>query len=264
LKIFIQHPKVALIQKAILVLSGSTAIVLSLADLFGLLTLSWIRSEIAIITLLLLGLFLLGITFLIEESTTRIEKEIKSLPGVEVIQFETVSDVYNYVAAQLRSATKSVDDITWGSRKGYRTKIEEQAYEHYLKAIELVCKKGNIKYREVSSLSDEHYFNRSMHLIKKKYYNYHLGYHDLSKTKVPLMSYIIIDSEQVILGFYRVPTLSPEGEIQLTITQPTIVKLYEDYFETLWSSSDKIKDTTKINHDLIGKIRKKLNIKEND
>ena len=179
-----------------------------------------------------------------------------------MLPFENVAELYDYVAVKLSTTSKSVDDITWGSRKGYRTKVEEEAYENYLKAVESVCRKGTIKYREVSSLTDEHYFRRSLNLIEKGYYSYHLSYYNISENPVPLMSYIIIDSKEVVLGFYRVPLLSSEGEVYLSVSQPILVRLFEDYFETLWAGSVKVKEASMVNYDLINQIKKKLNIEE--
>lgn len=119
---------------------------------------------------------------------------------------------------------------------------------------------GTIKYREVSSLTDEHYFRRSINLIEKGYYSYHLGYYDISENPVPLISYIIIDSKEVVLGFYRVPVLPLEGEVYLCITQSILVRLFRDYFETLWTGSTKVKEADWVNKDLISQIKKKLNI----
>lgn len=192
-----------------------------------------------------------------------IEKEYatKFLKGLEVLQFENVAQLYDYVASRLQKATKCVDDITWGSRKVYRTEVEDAAYQNYLKAIEVVCKRGTVTYREVSSLTDGHYFERSINLVKKGYYSYHLGYYDISNVRVPLISYIIIDSSEVILGFYRVPMLQPEGEVYINVRHPLLVKLFEDYFETLWLGSTKIKEGNKISWDIVEQIAKGLDVK---
>lgn len=245
--------------RIILILSGIIAVVISVADLFSFLTIPWVIEKASVITLLLIGLFLIGVISLIGESTTRIENKIQDLEGSKVLYFENVAEVFNYVATKIENATKSIDDITWGFRRreDYRTTAEEEAYENYLKAMEAVCKKGNIKYREISSLIDEHYFQRSMNLIQKEYISYHLGYYDISSAP-PLMSYIIIDSKEVIIGFYRVPFLSPEGEIYLSITQPEIVKLFQDYFEVLWIHSRKVKEGRRIDQLLIDEIKRKI------
>lgn len=260
--------------KAVLILVGLIAIGVSVADLFGALTnLPWLAERITVIILLLIGLLITFVAFQerdysrkvnskVEESTSRLIREIKNLRGVEVLRFENVANLYNYVTTKLSTVNKSVDDITWGSRKGYRTEIEKEAYENYLKAVEAVCQKGTIKYREVSSLTDEHYFQRSMNLITEGHYSYHLGYYDISQNPAPLISYIILDSKEVVLGFYRVPLLPSEGEVYLSIAQPDLVRLFEDYFETLWLGSAKVKEATKVNHDLIYQIKKKLNIEK--
>lgn len=256
------------------ILPASVAIIVSVLDLFDLLTsLPWLKERLTPIILLLIALFITFEVYQerdyslktesdIQKSTNRLVEEIKSLHGVEVIRFEDVAKFYDYISGKLNTASKSVDDITWGSRKGYRTKVEEEAYNNYLKAQEQVCKKGTIKYREVSSLTDQHYFQRSMNLIDKKYYSYHLGYYDISANPVPLMSFITIDSKEVLSGFYRVPRLPSEGEVYLSVSQPNLVKLFEDYFETLWVGSTKIKEADIINHDQIEAIKKKLKIED--
>ena len=55
--------------------------------------------------------------------------------------------------------------------------------------------------------------------------------------------------------------LQPEGEIYINVSQPMIVKLFEDYFETLWAGSTKLKEGNRIAWDVIEQIAKKLNVK---
>lgn len=264
----------ALVTKIVLVLSGLIAAAVSIADLFGFLTnIPWLLERISAITLLLIAMLIAFIAFReqdyskkvnekVETSAERVIEEMRRLEGIEVLPFKSVGHLYNYVATRLGSANESVDDITWGSRKGYRTALEDEAYNNYLKAVELVCKKGTVKYREVSSLTDEHYFRRSANLIDKGYYSYHLGYYDISHVSVPLISYVIIDSEEVVLGFYRVPTLPTEGEVYLSVKHPRIVAVFRDYFETLWIGSTKIKEANIVNSGVLSQVKARLGIKE--
>src|SRR5271165_221939 len=251
--------------------AGILAVAVSIADLFNLLTtFTWLNDRIPILTLLLVALVLSvtasenrdyssKVNDKLERSTALIIETLNRSHGVEPVQFEGVRELYDYVAGKLNTATTSVDDITWGSRIGYRTQLEEQSYRNYLNAIDGACKRGNVIYREVSSFSSEHYLHRSEYLIKKGYYSYHLGYYDISAVKVPLMSYIIIDSSDVILGFYRVPLLPSEGEIYISVTQPFIVKFFKDYFETLWAGSTKIKEANIINSSVLNNVKNRLN-----
>lgn len=242
-------------------LAAICATFISLLDMFGFLSnVPWLKERLLYIILLLVALHLLFAISQINETDEKmidLIEEIKKLGGVEIKSFEGTDEVFSYVARKLRAARKSVRDITWGLRKiyHYRTVAEKEAYEDYLKAMEEACRKG-VEYREISSLSDEHYFQRAKNLIDKGYYNYHLGYYDISATPVPLMSFIIIDDE-VIAGFYRVPTLPSEGEVYLTITHPYIVRLFKDYYETLWADSIKIKEGNNINYKYLEQIRKR-------
>ncbi|MFA5806658.1 MAG: SLATT domain-containing protein [Melioribacteraceae bacterium] len=180
--------------------------------------------------------------------------------GAKVLKFSNVAEVYNHIASKIIEAEISIDDITWGSRKDYRTKEEQDAYEGYLLSINEVCKKGKIKYREISSLTDEHYFRRAIDLIKAKHYSYHLGFYDTSLVNIPLISYIIIDRKEAIFGFYRAPFRSIEDEVYLQIADILTLQLFIDYYETLWAGSTKIKEGKSINISEIKSIANKLNI----
>lgn len=261
------------IAKFAMIVAGIIATIISIVDIFGFLNVPFLSDRVTMIILLLMGLLVTFTAFQqrdyspkinqkIEECTNKVINNFSNVHGIDVLYFENVTQLYDYIASKLSVATKSVDDITWGSRKGYRTKVEEDAYINYVNAIEQICKKGKITYREVSSLTDEHYFRRSINLIEKGYYSYHLGYYDISENKVPLMSYIIIDSNEVMLGFYRAPQLPSEGEVYLSVTQPDVVRFFKDYFDTLWIGSNKVKEATIINRNLINQIKQKLNIKE--
>lgn len=158
------------------------------------------------------------------------------------------------------AAKDSIDDLTWGSYTGYRTEEEQKAYLHYVDTMNVVCAKGTVEYREVSSLSDEHYYKRSTDLLK--YYSYHLGYFDISNINVPLISYVVIDSTEVILGFSRVPgrTRPLEGVIYLSIREPSIVRFFKDYYESIWIASTKLKEADRCNNAKLQEISSILHI----
>ena len=188
------------------------------------------------------------------------EASEKPFHQAEVLAFRDVAEVYRYIARRLDAASESVDDITWGSRKEYRSSEEQQAYAEYVKSLRNACAIRGVRYREVSSLTDEHYFRRSIDLVKEGHYSYHLGYYDTSAVKIPLISYIIIDKNEAIFGFYRVPILSMEGEVYLRITDEATLPLFKDYFETLWAGSTKIKEGNTIDWNTIKSLATKLAI----
>jgi hypothetical protein len=161
-----------------------------------------------------------------------------------VFRFENANEAYNYVAERLSHA-KRVDDITWGLRTEFADAGEVEAYKRYDDSLKHICSKGTAAYREISSLATAKYFKRSIDLVQQGCYNYRLGYYDATSTSIPLISYIVIDNE-VVLGFYRAGVPSSEkDEVFLRVRNSDIVDLFEDYFQTLWNGSRKLKD---INH----------------
>ena len=241
---------------------GVIAIAISLLDLLGFLeNVPWISKKIHLISLLILGVFSVTITRLVQKNKDDIIDNVVSSKGIDVLEFDEVGEVYEYVAKRLSSAKYSVEDITWGSYTGYRTEQDKKSYDRYVKTIEKVCKKPNVMYQEISSLSDEHYFYRSINLLK--HYNYHLSYHDISTVNVPLISYVTIDSEEVILGFCRIPKVQrpPVGVKYLSIKNREVVNFFKDYHRLIFEQGEKIKESNSIRQDRIDAIKNRLDIK---
>ena len=279
-----------------LTIAGFICILIALSHLTGVFEQEWLTDRISTITLLVLGLFImllirvlervdnrqnlvdlrskidgLGATSqtnqdhlsdLLDEVKTKLTNLLTrdSKAGVEIRQFENVGDVYDYVSSKLRAARNSVKDITWGSYTGYRNEHEQKCYDKYVRTIEDVCKKGEIVYEEISSLSDEQYFRRSTNLLK--HYNYHLAYHDISCINVPLISYVIIDANEVVLGFCRVPGVTHPSDniVYLDVTNPMLVRFFFDYFVSIWHQAVKLKESTQVNKSKIEEIRLKLGV----
>lgn len=275
---------------------GYLCMLISLLHLFGFLEWEMLVDRIPIITLLAVGLFITLLTNVLEKvgseedinrlwtnvnntsndilnyqlATLRNQTSIKesldemvsncSPQGIEISKFNNVGDVYDYISVKISLARHEIKDITWGSYTGYRTEHEQKCYENYVKTIESVCQKGTVTYEEISSLSDEHYFNRSIRLTD--YYSYHLAYHDISCIDVPLISYVIIDTSEVVLGFYRVPgVVKPADDIvYLCIKNELLVKFYLGYYKSIWDKAIKLKDAAIVDHNKIAEIKQKLHI----
>ena len=177
------------LQKVALIAAGSIALGIAVGDLFGFVDrFQWISRRIPKITLALLGILVISSGFRsdndledmrnqIKVSEAQIVDKLSESRSVDVLQFESPTEVYGHVASKLRIANHSVDDITWGARLSYRTAAEEAAYNDYLKSMEEASQR--ITYREISGLVNEHYFQRAVNLIG--YVNYYLGYYDMSQ-----------------------------------------------------------------------------------
>jgi hypothetical protein len=263
---------------------ASVALIIAMLDFIGALdNIAWLSERVSTFVLLLLGLYIAFSTSFINDIRSEIQA-IRNSPTPElsqmnevvkaisyqlsqftssshdlrVLEFSNVGDVYNYVADKLQGATDTVEDITWGSYTGYRTEKEQLAYEFYVKTMEEICGKGDIMYKEISSLSDSHYFDRAQNLCQ--YYSYHLAYHDISSMDVPLISFIIIDSKEVIIGFYRILGVvrALEGIVYLSIQNPLMIKFFSDYYGKIWAKAEKLKEANTVKIKRLEEINNKI------
>jgi len=182
------------------------------------------------------------------------------LPAINVRSLPGVVEVYDYVAERIAVATKSVDDITWGSRKHYRSTVEQEAYERYTEGVRVATARKDLVYREISTLSNESYLRRAVALLGA--YGYHLAYYDTTTCTVPLMSFMILDREEVILAFYRSEHVSVGSEMYLAITEPLLVALFSDYFDTLWRTAIILKEGPQTYKNQLQAIGAKLGISD--
>jgi hypothetical protein len=67
---------------------------------------------------------------------------------------------------------------------------------------------------------------------------------------VPLISYVIIDRKEVIIGFYRIPgqTRPSDGVKYLCTKDENIIKFFVDYYELIWHKGEKLKEANDINY----------------
>ncbi|HZW40427.1 MAG TPA: hypothetical protein VFF33_14100 [Ignavibacteriaceae bacterium] len=236
----------------------SVAVILfAVFDLLGILdNIPWFAERIPKIILLLLGMIVL----LLSSSMQNISNIVSRLGGekIEIIEIDNAAEMYYFISKQLLKAKCSIEDITWGSYTGYRTAEEQDAYEYYVNTMRKVCKRENIMYKEISSLSDKHYFERAKNLFDN--YNYHLAYHNIDNVNVPLISYTIVDSNQVICGFSRIPgQIRPlDGIKYMSIRTPLLVKFFKDYYDTIWDKAEKIKESLHVDLDKMNQIKQKV------
>lgn len=239
-------------------LTGVAVIIISLFNLFGFFdNLPWFQDRIPKIILTLLGTIFLLFNRKLNRINEEIEKNTSSKSNT--LEFDNASEMYEFISEELLNAKTSIEDITWGSYTGYRTKNEQISYENYVKTIDRVCKHGKVMYKEISSLSDKHYFNRSKNLFK--YYNYHLRYHNIKSIEVPLISYVIIDRKEVIIGFYRITgqTRPSDGVKYLCIKDENIIKFFVDYYDLIWHKGINLKEANYTNDDEVDKLERLYN-----
>lgn len=146
---------------------------------------------------------------------------------------------------ECKKLRRRFDDLTWGPAERATTQAAEEEFEKYVRTIPAVCSKRTIAYREIMSFSFHdklNHINRAEAILDKNLFGYRLKYYEFAKEKLPpLLLFMIIDSEEVIIASCRAPYLPSEREIQMAIKHQDIVKLFQDYYDTIWQGAEFLK-----------------------
>jgi hypothetical protein len=188
------------------------------------------------------------------------ERVIRSLDGVDVRRFADTRELFEYVVKQMRGAERTIDDLTMGVSEPEITPAARKAYEKYVETIATVCSKGTIAYREVMSFPPIAHLERAESMLRKNLFGYRLRYYEFTQKDLPPgLMFMVVDTEEVVLAFYRAPYLPAQREIRLAIKHPDIVRLFQDYYDTIWHGAKVLKEGDKVEYSVLEEIRKRLN-----
>jgi len=129
--------------------------------------------------------------------------------------------------------------MTMGPSEREHTPAAQKAFEKYLETINVVCLKNTIAYHELMSFPPLEHFDRAETMLSKNSFGYRLKYYEyVNEKEIPsILQFMVVDSEEVIIAFYRSQLLPTEREIRLSIRHPDIVQLFQDYYDTLWQGA---------------------------
>lgn len=201
---------------------------------------------------------------ILHEETNR---TIDSLNGVEIKILENPGVFFNYVKKQMWSAEESIDDLTWGPEFDLPKTSWNNAYNEYIKEIPKVCSNKEIIYREIMTFPSMERLNRAEKMIEntQNVREYYLKYYDIPQEEIPpLIEFMVIDSKEVILVFYKHTDLSIDKEFQFSIKHPRIVNLFKDYYNSIWNRGKEIKIGDRIKYEELENIRKTFVENESD
>ncbi|RMG29322.1 MAG: hypothetical protein D6732_17735 [Methanobacteriota archaeon] len=199
---------------------------ISILDLAGLLETTVLKERIPTITLLLVALT--ASSLLVGTHNTR--KFLKSfLPSVTVQQFDKPDDTLRYVLKQIRSATKSICDLTVEYESIRLTLfLSRNDYDEYRRTIKDVSER--IPYREIMALRSQSRISKIRKLLPLtgKHYQLAILLDALGKVPPTALNFIIIDDEIIFAN-------------GLAVRHPSIVSYFQKYFDALWNSATLIK-----------------------
>lgn len=160
--------------------------------------------------------------------------------------FASATTFMHHISERMEAATNSIDDVTWGTGDPSYSSDEEAAYHALVATAARVCERG-IRYRHVLAFQDRHYVDRVETFLARSLPSYHVRYYDFDHHGVPpLMHFVIIDERELACGFYRWPILAPFHEVRLATMDPDIVRLFLDYYETLWIGARHLKEGNRV------------------
>lgn len=241
---------------SLLTLSG-VSIIISILDTFGLLQVfPGISTRLPAITLFLLGSMVGYLVFaqsraeklekLVQdgfgETGDKITESLSTLQSVRVKEFYDIGEVYLHAAQQMRRAAKSIDDLTWAAESSEeKTKDQSTSFTTYRDTVKAVAASHKIQYREVMSFPHIQRVALAREMIEANLHNYQLRHYKLPPGTPPLLVFMVIDSEEVILAFYKDPYAVGLGERHLAIQDRTIARMFLDYYNLIWAKSKVIK-----------------------
>ena len=104
----------------------------------------------------------------------------------------------------MRGAKRTIDDLTMGVSAPSTTSASAQAFKKYVETIAAVCQKRAIAYREIIYFPPVVHLERAESMLRKNLFGYRLRYYEFSREDIPpLLQFMVIDQEEVILGSYR-------------------------------------------------------------
>lgn len=251
-----------------IILLAITALVsglVSLLDMFGLLdSVNWLSGRIPSLTLLMSGIIA---TYLILERKNHLNESqrenrvgfqnleslieqsrksvIDSIKGVDIQYFGSGNELLQYVNKRLGQAKHQIDDLSWSSAislSGGLNTTQELNREFAEKTSNIAQK---ITYREVFVFNRPGRTEKLKRRLDENRAGYSCGYYE--SLEVPVLQFMIIDKDEVIF-------LSDEFETKFAVRQPQVVKLFIEYYESIWKKAIPIKTGTIVHQETVGKI----------
>jgi hypothetical protein len=102
-----------------------------------------------------------------------------------------------------------------------------------------------MRYREIMTWTDKSRMEDAKDILRKGPPNYQLRYYDIGpEIAPPLLVFIIIDQEEVVIGFHRKAGMGDQ-KTHFAINHPKIVAVFQDYYDLVWEKAKPLKEEGK-------------------
>ena len=185
----------------------------------------------------------------------QILEAIEKIPKLQVKILDEPDRWYEYVGRRIRQAKSSIDDAALSSRSWSRT-TDAAKFFYDIREKKIANSHFQGRYRYLTVFNDQRDIGRLQDVRKnlksslKKDNNDNINYYAayLPKSKFPsrqndrkisfpMLNFVIIDEEEVIVGFYKLTGDIPgaiKDDKAITLKNLDIVNMFREYFEHLW------------------------------
>ena len=177
----------------------------------------------------------------------------------KVKRFDTMASLYAHVVNRMRQS-RAIDDLSWA-----KPEVQEKSsadwigYKRYLATKASLCEQPNVTYREVFTFPTKSRLARALEHIDMKLYAYSASYYPIQATdRIPRFSFILFDAEEVVVFFYSGDNRSARTEIRLSISEPHLVAMFQDYYDHVFQGGVILKDADNLNRNEIERLRESL------
>lgn len=169
-----------------------------------------------------------------------------SLQGVQVRKFETGYELLSYLNDTIANAKVQIDDISW--RSTLRTQNYGSSAQSPNKQFPVVMREAvqRVPYREIMIFNKPGRKEKLQNLIVENMAGYSCVYFP-EDTEIPLLQFVVIDHNEVIV-------LGDIVSSSISIRHPSVVKVFENYYEEAWHKAQKLKIGKTIYWDAIREV----------
>jgi hypothetical protein len=148
------------------------------------------------------------------------------------------TSVYRRATEMLRRASTQALDTTWGTDTPVLKGAERKAADGYLEAKKMAIARG-VEYKELFTPTDSDRRQKRMAEAKDLHdlpNNYYAKLIDLSLPDLPLIDFLVVDCEYLLLSFLSEdPTVS--GHQYIFLQSKTVATHFAEYFSLCWKSA---------------------------
>ncbi len=177
----------------------------------------------------------------------------------KVRSFDTLAALYAHLVRRMRRS-RVIDDLSWAKAEiQEKSGADRHGYEKYLATKLEVCQEPHVTFREVFTFPTKRRLERALAHIDRNLYGYSASYYPSpTRDRIPRLSFIIFDAEEAVVFFYSGDGRSARTEIRLSITEPHLVGMFCDYYNSIFDGGTILKDASDLNLKELARLREVL------